>query len=39
MPSQAKVWWGMRSVSFHDSFWDRNQREPAALMICGREPV
>jgi hypothetical protein len=35
MPSQAKVWCGMTFVSFHEIFWVRNQREPAAAMICG----
>ena len=35
MPSQAKVWWGITFVSFHEVFCVRNHREPAAVMICG----
>ena len=38
MPSHVNVWCGIRSVSFQDSFCDRNQREPAARTICGSAP-
>ncbi|GAA3714577.1 hypothetical protein GCM10023082_10360 [Streptomyces tremellae] len=35
MPSQAKVWWGSRFVSFQESFRVRNHRAPASLASCG----
>ena len=38
MPSQVNVWCGIRSVSFQDSFCDRNQRDPADRTICGSAP-
>jgi len=35
MPSQRKVWCGIRFVSFQEIFWVRNHRDPAAATICG----
>jgi hypothetical protein len=39
MPSQRNVWWGIAFVSFHEIFWVRNQRDPAALMSWGSAAV
>ena len=36
IPSQLKVWCGILLTWFQEIFWVRNQRLPAALMICGR---
>ena len=39
IPSHQNVWCGMRFVSFHDSFWVRNQRTPASFASCGNAAV
>ena len=35
IPSQLKVWCGIRLTWFQEIFWVRNHLLPAALTICG----
>jgi hypothetical protein len=35
MPSHQNVWWGNLLVSFQESFWVRNQRDPERRMSRG----
>ncbi len=39
MPSHQKVWCGILSVWFHDSFWVRNHFTPASRASCGNAAV